>query len=138
MECRSSDSFLRGSTSYWAWHWAREEEERDLIYLFSYSEVLTPYRIFRASSDTASPNMPPLPPLQQIINDTSLAATVLANDDRHLFFQDPQGVIRRVSRAASAIQWILDSVPIPIMDPRNFTPIAVTSRKFPYNAQEVL
>ena len=81
--------------------------------------------------------MPPPPPPQQIINDTSLAATILANGDRNLFFQDPQGVIRRVSRAASATQWILDTVRISIEDARNFTPMAVSFRKYPDNVQEV-
>ena len=138
MELRSSDYFPRGNTSYWAWYWTLEEEEQKLAYPFRYSGVCTSYRNVRASIDTTSPNIPPPPPPQQIINDTSLAATILANGDRHLFFQDPQAVIRRVIRTASATEWILDQVPIPILDARNLTPMAVSSRKHPDNSQEVL
>ena len=140
MELCSSGDFPRGSTCYWAWHWTLEEEERELTYSFSYSEVCTSYRNVRTSAKTASPNVPPPSPtpLQQIMNDTSLAATILANGDRHLFYQDPQGAIRRVIRTASATQWNLDPIPIPVLDSRSGTPMAVSSRNYPGYSGEVL
>ena len=138
MDLRSPDYFPRGSATYRAWHWTLEEEEREPTYS-SYCQVCTSYRYVRASAKIASPNAPPPspPPLQQIINDTSLAATVLANGDRHLFFQDPQGAIRRVIRTASATQWNLEPIPIPILDARSATPMAVSSRKYPDDSEEV-
>ena len=42
---------------------------------------------------------------QYILNDTSLGATILPNNDRHLYFQDSTGRIRYVIRAASTNQW---------------------------------
>ena len=140
MELRSSDCFPRGSISCWAWHWTLEKKGQELTYPSSYSDVCTAYRNVRASAKIASPNVPSPspPPPQQILNDTSLAATVLANGDRHLFFQDPRGVIRRVIRTASATQWNLDQMNIPILDARSATPMAVTSRKFPDDSEEVL
>lgn len=43
---------------------------------------------------------------QNILNDTSLAALMLSNGDRQLFFQDNTGLIRRALRSVSNGQWI--------------------------------
>ena len=42
---------------------------------------------------------------QIILNDTSLAALSLANGDWHQFFQDNNGLIRRLIRTASNSRW---------------------------------
>ncbi|KAM0800348.1 hypothetical protein BDR22DRAFT_972912 [Usnea florida] len=52
---------------------------------------------------TPHPNITHAP--QYILNDTSLAAVVLSNGDRHLFFQDNTGLIRRAVRVYSDGQW---------------------------------
>lgn len=62
--------------------------------------------------------------MQTILNDTSLAAILLSNGDRHLFFQGPEGSIHRVIHAASASQWILDTTPVVTSDARHLTPMA--------------
>lgn len=48
----------------------------------------------------------PLGTSSYTLNDTSLAALPLANGDRHLFFQDDTGLIRRAIRTASNGEWI--------------------------------
>ena len=42
---------------------------------------------------------------QYILNDTSLAAVLADDGDRHLFFQDNTGLIRRAVRVESNGQW---------------------------------
>ena len=82
-----------------------------------------------ASTNKVSPRTPPKPVnsslTQQIIDDTSLAATVATNGDRHLFFQAPQGTIRRM--ICTANQWIADPDPIAIPDAKMLTPMAVNT-----------
>lgn len=60
------------------------------------------YKPPRISSPPAS-NITYTP--QYILNDTSLAAVSLSNGDRHLFFQDNTGLIRRAVRVESNGQW---------------------------------
>ncbi|KAF6235742.1 hypothetical protein HO173_005937 [Letharia columbiana] len=60
------------------------------------------YKPPRVSSPPA-PNITYTP--QYILNDTSLAAVSLSNGDRHLFFQDNTGLIRRAVRVESNGQW---------------------------------
>ena len=62
--------------------------------------------------------------MQNILNDTSLAAMLLSNGDRHLFFQGFEGSIYRTILAASASQWILDTTPVVTSDARHLTPMA--------------
>lgn len=63
---------------------------------------------------------------QYILNDTSLAALVLPDGDRHLFFQDNNGTIRRAIKSLTESQWTIS----PSLDlgssPKNHTPIAAT------------
>ena len=70
--------------------------------------------------------------MQHILNDTSLAAVALSNGDRHLFFQDPGGSIRRVIRRESESQWILDARPVDFSDARHLTPMAVELTHRPF------
>ena len=46
-----------------------------------------------------------MPAAEYILNDTSLAALILSNGDRQLFFQDITGLIRRAVRTVSNGQW---------------------------------
>ena len=62
---------------------------------------------------------------QQIIDDSSLAATLAANGDRFLFFQAPQGAIRRMICTAIENQWTADPDPITILDAKMLTPMAI-------------
>ena len=64
---------------------------------------------------------------QQIIDDSSLAATLAANGDRFLFFQAPQGAIRRMIYTAIENQWIADPDPITIPDAKILTPMAISA-----------
>ena len=64
---------------------------------------------------------------QQIINDSSLAATLATNGDRHLFFQAPQGTIRRLIYTATDNEWIPDPDPVAISDAKMLTPMAVNT-----------
>ena len=73
---------------------------------------------------------PPAPsPPNIILNDTSLAVLSLSNGDRHLFFQDNTGLIRRAVWIASNKQWntssYLNATTNP--NPKNFTPLAAVS-----------
>ncbi len=63
-----------------------------------------------------------------VLNDTSLAAVILANGDRHLYFQDNTGLIRYAVHTASINQW--DTRPhlnVSLSTPKNRTPLAVTA-----------
>lgn len=88
-------------------------------------------------SNTSSPNTTSI--AQYILNDTSLAALVLPNGDRQLYFQDSSGSIRRAIRSASENQWTispsldLNSYLDYLSNPRNYTPLSATV----YNAIEV-
>ena len=64
---------------------------------------------------------------QQIIDDSSLAATLATNSDRHLFFQAPRGSIRRMIYTANEAQWIADPNPIAVSDAKMLTPMAVST-----------
>ena len=66
---------------------------------------------------------------QYILNDTSLAAAILPNNDRHLYFQDSTGRIRYVIRTASTNQWDLSPDSNITASPKNHTPLAVTAFK---------
>ena len=84
-----------------------------------------------ASTDKVSPMKSPKPVnsslTPQIIDDSSLAATLATNGDRHLFFQAPQGAIRRMIYTANEAQWIADPNPIAISDAKMLTPMAVST-----------
>ena len=64
---------------------------------------------------------------QYILNDTSLAAAVLPNNDRHLYFQDSTGRIRYLSRTASHSQWSTSPDSSISASAKNHTPLAVTA-----------
>ena len=74
-----------------------------------------------------------MPSAEYILNDTSLAALILSNGDRQLFFQDITGLIRRAVHTVSNGQW--DTSPtlnfstgpsggLPV--PKNNTPLTCT------------
>ena len=65
--------------------------------------------------------------IQQIIDDSSLAATLATNGDRHLFFQAPGGAIRRMIYTATENQWIADPDPIAVPDAKMLTPMAISA-----------
>ena len=64
---------------------------------------------------------------QYILNDTSLAAVILPNGDRHLYFQDSTGRIRYVIRTASTNQWNTSPDSNISASAKNHTPLAVTA-----------
>ena len=66
---------------------------------------------------------------QYILNDTSLAAAILPNNDRHLYFQDSTGRIRYVIRTASTNQWNTGPDSNIGASAKNHTPLAVTAFK---------
>ena len=93
-----------------------------------------------AFTDVESPTTPQKPVnssvMPSILNDTSLAAAILTNGDRHLFFQGAEGSLRRVVHTAATSQWILDKTPVVISDARHLTPMAVYAQGAP-GAMEV-
>ena len=66
------------------------------------------------------------PTAQFILNDTSLAALSLSNGDRHLFFQDNTGRIRRAIRTESNNQWSTGPYLNLSSNPKNYTPLVAT------------
>ncbi|CAD6592462.1 MAG: hypothetical protein ASARMPREDX12_006139 [Alectoria sarmentosa] len=70
---------------------------------------------------------------QSILDDTSLAALVLPGGDRHFFFQDNNGFIRRAVRSASENQWTISSPLNLSSNPKSLTPLTASV----YDAIEV-
>ena len=66
---------------------------------------------------------------QYILNDTSLAAVILPNNDRHLYFQDSTGRIRYVIRTASTNQWNTSPDSNITASAKIHTPLAATAFK---------
>ena len=89
-----------------------------------------------SSQPVASPSTPGSPTAptptnastaHYILNDTSLAAAILPNGDRHLYFQDSTGRIRSVIRTASTNQWNTSLDSNINASAKNHTPLAVTA-----------
>ena len=66
---------------------------------------------------------------QYILNDTSLAAAILPNGDRHLYFQDSTGRVRYIIRTALTNQWNTSPDSNISASAKNHTPLAVTAFK---------
>lgn len=85
---------------------------------------------------TPHPNITHAP--QYILNDTSLTALSLSNGDRHLFFQDNTGLIRRAVRTESNGQWTtspnlnasVDPSSNPGLKPKIHTPLTAIGPAF--------
>ena len=103
-------------TSHWAWDWPPEKEET-LVQRSSYTHVRISHSEVIEYTYHAS---------SSILNDSSLASIISSKNDRHLFFQGPQGVIRRMIYSANLSQWIADTDPIPISNAKDLTPLAVS------------
>lgn len=73
-----------------------------------------------------SHNISITPAAQFILNDTSLAALSLSNGERHLFFQDNTGRIRRAIRTESNNQWSTSPYLNLGSKPKNYTPLVAT------------
>ena len=67
-----------------------------------------------------------------ILDDTSIAALVLPNGDRRLFFQDRSGVIRQAFGSSSSEEWRADISYIVASNARNHTPIATALLSYGY------
>ena len=67
------------------------------------------------------------PAAQFIFNDTSLAVLSLSNGERHLFFQDNTGRIRRAIYTESNNQWSTSPYLNLRPQPKNYTPLAATA-----------
>lgn len=65
--------------------------------------------------------------MRVLLNDTSIAAIVTENGDRHIFFQDYVGAIRHALRPASSNTWATAHLPIPLKAnvAKMHTPLAV-------------
>ena len=76
---------------------------------------------------------------QIILNDTSLAAVSLSNGDRHLFFQDNTGLIRRAVRVESNGQWTtspnLNASTDLSSNPKRHTPLTATGPTYAADVQ---
>ena len=91
---------------------------------------------YSSSQSVASPSTPDSPTAptptntstaQYILNDTSLAAVILPNNDRHLYFQDGTGRIRYAIRTASNNLWNTSPDSNSNASAKNHTPLAVTA-----------
>ena len=95
------------------WCWNLALEEKGLLGLGTTSRSVHILFTYSSSRPVAGPSTPDSPTprtptnastAQYILNDTSLAAAILPNNDRHLYFQDSIGRIRYVIRTASTDQ----------------------------------
>ena len=129
----------------WNLGWDLASPRVFIIYIISVYQVQSSYELCVSLAYSYSPPTPQnpnpapspniTPAVQFILNDTSLAALVLPNGDRQLFFQDSTGHIRRTGRTASNSQWSTspwlntstgpyDNVPVPIK-PKDHSPLAL-------------
>ena len=113
------------STGHWTWDWPPKKDET-LVRLSSETYVCIPHRQVIDSTYSASP---------PVINDSSLAVIVSGDNDRHLFFQGSQGMIRRMIYRTNYNQWIADPDSIAISDAKLLTPLAVSRHH--NNSEEV-
>ena len=113
------------SASHWTWDRPPTKEQRHRQ-LPSYTNVCISHRQVIDCTYYASPS---------VLNDSSLAAMISANNSRHLFFQGPQGVIRRMIYRTNNNQWITDPGSIAISDAKYLTPLAVS--RYYKNTEEV-
>lgn len=113
-------------------------EEKALLGLGTTSRNVHISFTYSFSQSVADPSTPDSPTprtsinastAQYILNDTSLAAAILPNNDRHLYFQDSTGCIRYVIRTASTNQWSLSPDSNITASAKNHTPLAVTAFK---------
>ena len=115
------------SHRYWSWRWDLAPP-RARVFIASpirSTQVGNPYRPDFFLTHFYSPSNPVITLAEQyILNDTSLAALILANGDRHLFFQDNTGLIRRAVRTASNNQWSTSPTLSVDSNAKNHTPLA--------------
>lgn len=113
-------------------------EEKALLGLGTTSRTVHIPFTYSSSQPVAGPRTPiNASTAQYILNDTSLAAAILPNNDRHLYFQDSTGRIRYVIRTAITDQWSLSPADQWNLSPdsnitasaKNHTPLAVTAFK---------
>ena len=111
-------------------------EEKCLLGLGTTSRSVHILFTYSSSRPVAGPSTPDSPTprtptnasiAQYILNDTSLAAAILPNNDRHLYFQDSIGRIRYVIRTASTNQWNLSPDSNITTSAKDHTPLAVTA-----------
>ena len=99
--------------------------------LFSSNFLLTHFHSPPAPNITHAP--------QYILNDTSLAAVFLSNGDRHFFFQDNTGLIRRAVRVESNGQWTtspnLNASADASSNPKRHTPLTATGPTYAADVQ---
>ncbi|CAF9916808.1 MAG: hypothetical protein ALECFALPRED_010873 [Alectoria fallacina] len=94
------------------------------------SSTISPPVAIPSVSNSPTPRAPTnISTAPTILNDTSLAAVILANGDRHLYFQDNTGTIRYAVRTASTSQWDTKPYLNISSSAKNNTPLAVTAIK---------
>ena len=76
------------------------------------------------------------PSINTILNDTSLAATILANGDRHVYFQDSAGFVR-LATCSSSGQWHVSPRSNISSNPQDRTPLAATAVERPDGTVDV-
>ena len=88
---------------------------------------LTLYRplVPQTPQNTSNPNI--IQAEQFILNDTSLAALVLPNGDRQLFFQGNTGLIRSAIHTTTDNQWSMGPNISASSNAKKYTPLAVDS-----------
>ena len=133
------DVSCRCSHRYWNWGWdiapprAFSRYSIDAGQTIYNNQVRSLQRSDCALAYTYSPSVPQnhstTPAAAQILSDTSLAALILSNGDRHLFFQNNTGHIERAVRSATNSQWstnVFLPLNINTPSPKNLTPMALT------------
>ena len=138
-------SSLRSNGAWWSWRWLSlrpsllEPGLGSGVPIYRIDEMQQPgaefiqswlfLAHFHSSPAPQNPNITSNPNnihvAQYILNDTSLAALSLSNGDRHLFFQDNTGLIRRVVRTASNNKWSMSQGVSVLSNAKKYTPLAV-------------
>ena len=86
-------------------------------------------------------NLPNTSTTQNILNETSLAAAILVNGDRKLYFQDDSGLIRYAVRTASTNQWDTSphlNISSSGASAKYHTPLAVTANNGLQGSEQVI
>ena len=107
--------------SYGSWYWCRSVAKESTPRAFAALNTSSQVRKSILTSE-----IPLFMFCSRILNDTSLAASIVSNGDRHLFFQDSTGNIRRAVRTTAAGYWGMTAQTSNTSSARNHTPLSVT------------
>ncbi|KAL8910421.1 MAG: hypothetical protein Q9171_004259 [Xanthocarpia ochracea] len=91
-------------------------------------QVVPPPRELNISSTptpTPTPMPTPTPSPHALMQNTPISAVTLNNTDRHLYFREQTGAVRRAIYVAQAERWVVDVDARPLTNAKNDAPIAV-------------